>query len=222
MRILFFLFTVILSSVCFGQKKEVGKAISTDGRRIILYDDGTWRYEIEPVPVKRGTAIPDTSENLYNKPIGGNYQKSPYNKKVWQSNRTNFTVWFNPKKWKLNLMNLVPPTEVSFHFIDITCNVLSEKIDIDMEEWIHSMKQYQKQNHPSLKIELEEWRSVNGLNVYYIKWQTNDRLNFQCYTYFSKSSSEVIQMNVSGPLSFARDSEEEIFRLLNGLVLDDK
>lgn len=221
MRILFFLFIVTLSSACFGQKKEIGKAITTEGRRIILYNDGTWRYELEPIPISRGTAVPDTAENLFNKPIGDKYQKSPYYKKEWQSNRTNFSVWFNPKKWKLNLINLVPPTEVSFHFTDITCTVLSEKVDIDIEVWIHKMKQFKKQNYPSLKIELEEWRSVNGLNVYYIKWQTGDRLNFQCYSYFSKSSSEIIQMNVSGPLSFARSSEEEIFRLLNGLVLNE-
>ena len=221
MKILLLSFAIILSAVSFGQKKEVGKAITTEGRRIILYDDGTWRYDLEPVPVGKGTAVPDTAENLYNKRIGDKYQKSPYNKKEWRSNRTNFSVWFNPKKWKLNLMNLVPPTEVSFHLTDLTCNVLSEKLDIDIEEWIHRMKQYQKQNHPSLKIDVEEWRSVNGLNVYYIKWQTGDRLNFQCYSYFTKSSTEIIQMNVSGPLSFARSSEEEIFRLLNGLVLNE-
>jgi len=222
MKLLFIFLAIMLASASFGQKKEIGKAITTDGRRIILFDDGSWKYELNPVPVGKGTAVPDTAEDLFNKPIGDKYQKSPYNKKEWRSNRTNFSVWFNPKKWKLNLMNNIPPTEASFHFIDNVCNILTERLDIDMETWIHNMKQFQKQNHPSLKIQVEEWRSVNGLNVYFIKWQTGDnRTNLQCYSYYSKSSTALVQMNVAAPASAAKDSEEEIFRLLNGLVLNE-
>ncbi|MBI5857092.1 MAG: hypothetical protein HZB42_05525 [Sphingobacteriales bacterium] len=222
MKFLFFVLLIISCSVSYAQKKEIGKAITAEGRRIILYDDGTWRYELDPVPFKRGTTIPDTSENLYNKPIGEQYQKSPYDKKEWHSNRTHFSVWFNPKKWKMDLINNTPPTEVSFHYIDNVCIVLSERLDVDMETWIHDTKLFRKQNFPSMRIQTEEWRTVNGLNVYYMKWETGDnRSNLQCYTYFAKSSTELIQMNVSAPAKYASDSEEEIFRILNGLVLNE-
>ena len=70
MKLLFVFLTVILASPSFGQKKEIGKAITTEGRRIILFDDGSWKYELNPVPVGKGTAVPDTAENLFNKPIG--------------------------------------------------------------------------------------------------------------------------------------------------------
>jgi hypothetical protein len=223
MKLFWFLILLFSSSTLIAQKKEVGKAITVDGRRIILYNDGTWKYELEPVPVTRGTAIPDTAENLFNKPVGGQYQKSPYNKKEWHSNRTNFSIWFNPKKWKMNLLNIQPPIEVSFHFIDIVCNVLTERMDTDMETWLHTTKLYWKQNYPSLKIQSEEWRTVNGLNVFYIQWQTGDnRSNLQCYSYFAKGNTEVVQMTISGPVGVANSSEDEIFRILNGLVLNDQ
>ncbi|MBM3416538.1 MAG: hypothetical protein FJY20_08830 [Bacteroidetes bacterium] len=119
-------------------------------------------------------------------------------------------------------MNNVPPTEVSFHFIANTCNVLTEKIDVDMEKWVYDTKLFRKQNYPSMRIQEEEWRTVNGLNVYYIKWQTGDnRSNLQCYSYFAKSSFGVVQLTVSTPAAGAVNAEEEILRLLNGLVLNE-
>lgn len=213
---------LFLPFVLLAQKKEIGKAITTEGRRIILFDDGTWKYELEPVPVTDGTVISETAEDLFEKPVGDQYQKSPYNKKVWQSNRTKFSVWFNPKKWKLKLTHNEPPIEASFHYIDNVCLVLTERLDVDMEEWIHQSKLYRKQTYPSMKIQKEEWRTVNGLNVYYIMWQTGDnRGNLQCYSYFAKSSTELVQLQVSAPAAYARDSEQEIFRIMNGLVLND-
>ncbi len=223
MKLLFILLFVFLSFISFGQKSEIGKAITTEGRRIFLYDDGTWKYELEPTPVTRGTIIPDTAENLFNKPVGGQYQKSPYNKKVWLSNRTHFSVWYNSKKWRMNLLHNIPPVEVSFHFIDNVCTILTERVDVDMETWIYETKLFRKQNSPSMKIMKEEWRTVNGLSVYFMQWQTGDnRSNLQCYTYFGKGSTELVQMTVSAPVSVVYDSEEEIFRLLNGLVLEKK
>lgn len=221
MRVFLILLLLISGIPSIAQKKEIGKAITTDGRRIILFDDGTWKYDLEPIPVESGTAVPDTAEDLYNKQVGGEYQTSPYNKKEWRSNRTKFSVWFNPKKWKMNLMNNTPPTEVSFHFIDIVCGVLTERLDVDMETWVHTTKLYRKQNFPSMKIQKEEWRTVNGLNVYFMEWETGDnRTNLKCYSYFTKSSTELLQMTVSGPPSVAIDRQEEIFRILNGLVLN--
>jgi len=77
MRILFGIIFCFLSIVSFGQKKEIGKAITTEGRRIILYDDGSWKYELEPVPVMKGSSVPDTAEDLYSKPVGGAVPKKP-------------------------------------------------------------------------------------------------------------------------------------------------
>jgi hypothetical protein len=209
------------ASIGIAQVTEVGKAITTEGRRIILFSDGTWKYELEPVPVTRGTIIADTVESLYNKPIGGQFQKSPYNKKEWVSNRTNFSVWFDPKKWKMDLRHAPPGIEVRFHFIENICDILTENFDIDLETWVYRGKLLWKENYPSLKIQQEEWRTVNGLNVYYIKWQTGDnRSNVQCHTYYAKGNKELIQMHVYSSISAAYQADEEIFRLLNGMVLN--
>ena len=222
LKILVSAMLLVSGIVSIAQKKEIGKAITTDGRRILLYDDGTWKYELEPVPVTRGTAVPDTAEDLFNKPVGGQFQKSPYNKKEWKSNRTHFSIWFNPKKWKLNLLHNTPPAEVSFHFNETICQAITERLDIDMEVWIRDAKLFRKQNYPSMKIQQEEWRTVNGQNVYYIKWQTGDnRTNIQCYNYFAKGNTELIQVGISTPVSIASETEEEVLRLLNGLVLNE-
>jgi hypothetical protein len=221
-KIVLLLLFLLPGLVSVAQRKELGKAITTEGRRIILYDDGTWKFELEPVPVRRGTAVSDTAEDLFNKTVGGQYQKSPYNKKEWRSNRTHFSIWFNPKKWKMDLLNKVPPAEVSFHFNETICSAVTERLDTDMETWIQNSKLYWKQNYPSMRVRQEEWRTVNGQNVYYIKWQSGDnRTNLQCYNYFAKSDTELIQVGVSTPASIAAETEEEIFRILSGLVLNE-
>lgn len=223
MRIIILIICLAISFSGFSQKKIIDRAISTDGRRIILYDDNTFRYETAPVPVTSGTNVSDTVEDLFNKPIGGKYQTSPYNKKVWNSSRTHFSVWFNAKKWKLNLLNKIPPEEVSFVFNETTCNVLTERTDVDLEEWIHKMKLFQKQRHPSMIIQSEEWRTVNGLNVYLIEWQNNDnRANFQCYSCFAKGNDEILQMHIAAPAKHFSDYADEVRRILSGIVLNEK
>jgi len=214
---IFFLPTIVLA-----QKKEIGKAITTDGRRIILYDDGTFKYEVTPVPFKQGTQVADTVEDLSRKPIGAKYEASPYNKKEWRSARTKFSVWYDPKKWKLNLLNKVPPTEASLHLNDTEVSIYTERVDIDMETWIQNMKLFHKQNYPSMLIQKEEWRTINGQVVYYMQWQTGDnRLKLQVYSIYAKGNAELLQINASTPLSTVSDVEEHITRLFTGLVLNE-
>ena len=219
----FIILILFLPVFGFAQKKEVGKAITTDGRKIILYDDGTFRYEVMPVQFKQGTQVQDTVEDLSQKPIGDKYQTSPYNKREWKSTRTKFSVWFDPKKWKLNLLNKVAPTEASFHLNDTEVTVYTERTDIDMETWIHNMKLFHKQNYPSLIIEKEEWRTVNAQVAYYIQWQSGDkRHKFQVYSIYAKGNAEILQMHAATPVSIVSEVQEHIMRLFTGLVLNEQ
>jgi hypothetical protein len=217
----FIVLLLFLPVIALAQKKEMGKAITTDGRRIVLFDDGTWKYEINPVAFERGTQVQDTVEDLFQKPVGETYRKSPYNKQEWRSNRTAFSVWFDPKKWKLNLVNLNQPAEASFHLNDASVTVLSERTDIDMEVWVHTAKRHIKQNHLSMVIQHEEWRTVNGQLAYYIKWRSGNRMNFQCYSTFMKGNAEIIQMHAATPVSTTSEAEEHIMRLFTGLMLNE-
>lgn len=219
----FVLLFLLLPLLAAAQKKEVGKAITNDGRRIILYEDGTYRYEIQPVPTSPAKSPSDTVEDLSRKPIGDTYQKSPYNKKEWRSNRTHFSLWFDPKKWRMNLTNKSGFTEVSFHLADAFAEIYTERLDIDFEQWIHHMKLAHKEKHPAMEVQHEEWRTVNGQVMYFVKWHNRDnRTRVQLYSLYAKGNKELLQLHGAIPWEVASDVEENMMRLFTGVVLNEQ
>ena len=216
----FFVLSLLCStSVMAQQPKEIGKAVTMDGRRIILYENGTFRYEVAEMQLGVGTGVsPDTVQALFPSSAGGNFESSPYNKNEWRSTRTKFSVWYNPKKWKLSLANKRPPEEASWHMADTYCGVLTERLETDYETWIQGMKLRYKELDPQAKLVKEEWRTVNGSLVYHMVWRMNiNRMKIQLYGYYAVGKGEIVQLVVQTPLSVVGDTEEEIYRILSGL-----
>lgn len=215
----FSILSVFLTYAQSQLPKEIGRAITMDGRRIILYDNGTFRYEISEQKQSHGTAVSsDTVQSLFPSAVREAVQSSPYNKKEYSSTRTKFSVWYNPKKWKLVLNNQNPLEEASWHMADTYCNLITDRVEFDYETWIQRIKLSYKELDPQAKLVKEEWRTVNGNPLYHMVWAINfNRMKVTLYGYYLIGKGEIAQLVVQTPTSVAMDTQEEIYRLLSGL-----
>jgi hypothetical protein len=212
---------VSLNSLWAQAPKEIGKAVTMDGRRILLYDNGTFRYELAEMKQGPGTKIStDTVASLFESKMGTLIQSSPYNKKEWRSSRTNFAFEYNPKKWKLNLRNKTAMEEASMMMADTYASFSTERVETDYETWMQSTKLRVKEMDPQGTLVKEEWRTVNGLPLYHMVWVLNvNRVKFKMYGYYAIGKGEIAGMQISTPLSVANDTEEEVYRALSGLKI---
>jgi len=180
-------------------------ATTDSGKKVILYDNGKWEY------VKSDTSIIDTKIKGFAKPRTAT--------SLAKSEKNNFGIWYDPKKWKMD--NEKETTEFFFSLAkgDGYAMAITERIQIGMENFKEIALGNARKAAPDIEVEKEEERMVNGILIKYIQMSgTVKGIKFTYAGYYCSNESGSIQFLSFTGKSLFKDYQNDFEDLLNGLV----
>jgi hypothetical protein len=198
---LFFIWTVLPRQV-FAQSR----ARTESGVEVILYPDGTWKYAKEPIGKP-------SSFVKYGRPSSAN--------KLYKTERGNFGVWYDEKKWKPAKK---PDEERRWIFTLIGEDGYAMVMAEGMEIPTTSLKEIALENATKagqdVTLIFEENRIVNGHKILCLK--INGKMNnvpFIYYGYYYGGEEGAIQIVTFTGQKLFKKYEQEFTIFLNGLVI---
>ncbi len=206
--ILLFAF-VVSAHFLYAQKNGV----TDTGEEIILYSDGTWKYQNEED--SWGKEIPTNTEKF----IKGD--QSTY---LLKSNMLNVGFWLNPEIWTYNESTTNPAAEyvLKLKGEELYGMVISEKVEIPLDILKSKALQNGKSVTPDLHIVKEEYRYVNDQKVLLLQMNgTMVGVKFTYYGYYFSNSNGTVQFITYTSQNLFNKYENECETLMNGLVALD-
>lgn len=201
---------VLISLFAISLSQAQIKAVTETSEEVILYDDGTWKYQNE--------------YELEAKEIPTNSNKFEKNKEstfLIKSNKLNIGIYINPKKWsfKKATNNLDAEYELQLKDGDIYGMVITEKIEVPLETLKSIALENGKAVAPDLKIVKEEYRIVNGIKVLLLQMNgTFQGIKVSYYGYYFSSTNGTVQFITYTSQNLMDSYRAESEKLLNGLV----
>ena len=203
--------TLVLISVLtvFMSQAQI-KAVTEIGEEVILYNDGTWKYQ--------------NDNQLLEEEIPTNPNKFKKNKEstfLLKSNKFNAGIYINPKKWSFKKATNNEEAEYEFQLKDgdLYGMVITEKVEIPLETLKSIALENGKSVAPDLRIVKEEYRIVNGLKVLFLQMNgTMQGIKFTYYGYYFSSTNGTIQFITYTSQNLLDSYKPECEKLLNGLV----
>lgn len=187
------------------------KAITETGQEVILNDDGTWNY-LNSEDEEPSLKISLNSEE-FNKSEDSNF--------LLKSKKNNIGFWLNSKKWEFKKAESNPDAEYELQRRgeDLYGLILTEKIEVPLENLRNIALENGKDVAPDLQIVKEEYRIVNGQKILLLQMNgTMQGIKISYYNYYfsnSNGSTQFMTYTSQNLLnSYLKDCEE----LLNGLV----
>lgn len=189
------------------------RAVTDQGREVILYDNGKWVYASDS-----SGASPLDSIRL--SPI--QFSTPADAKFVVKSNRINVGVTINPNKWIFKSgEETSPATEYLFTMKSTEgyALLITEKTSIELESLRSAVLVNARKAAPDLKETFAEYRKVNGVKVLYLELVgTVKGITFSYVGYYYSNSKGTMQL-----LGFTTQSsfdavKPKLLELLNGFV----
>lgn len=205
-RIALLLICLSLISVVSAQKK----AVTETGDEVILFENGTWKYQNEDDLEK--TEIPINPKA---------FKKDKNSTFLLKSNNLNIGFWLNPKLWSFKKANDNPDAEYELTLKDgdLYGMIISEKVEIPFETLKTIAFETARSAAPDLKIMKEEYRIVNGLKVLLLQMDgTMQGIKFSYYGYYFSSTNGTVQFVTYTAQNLLDDYRKECDILLNGFV----
>jgi hypothetical protein len=204
------LFTCLVCSTAVRAQK---KAVTETGQQVILYDEGTWKYESD------STADPaDTSTVLMNP------------KKFVKSESATFLVkstkvapisfWVNPKKWSFE-KGTGGDREYTLQLKgeDLYAMLITERIVIPLESLKKAAIQNALQAAPDAQVLHADYRMVNGLKMLCMQMKgTVQSIKFVYFGYYYSDGHGTVQFTAYTSESLWNSYRESATELLNGLM----
>jgi hypothetical protein len=186
------------------------KAITETGEEVILYENGTWEYA--------DSSSQTTKEIITN---STNFTKSSSASFLLKSKKNNIGVWLDSKKWSFK--KAVNNSEAEYEFQlkgeDLYGMLISEKIEIPLENLKEIALQNAKEVAPDLKVIKEEYRNVNGLKVFLMQMDgTTQGIKFSYYGYYFSNRQGTVQFVTYTAQNLLKNYLKEAELFLNGLV----
>jgi hypothetical protein len=203
----------ILVLVCFYFVNYIHaqqKAVTENGVEVVLFDDGTWKYQNE-----------DESTVNEVKTNPNKLKKSEEATFLLKSNNLNVGFWLNPKLWsfKKQTVNEAAEYELSLKSGDLYAMVITEKVEIPLETLKSLALENGQKVAPDLKIVKEEYRNVNGLKVLLLEMSgTTKGIKFSYYGYYYSNTNGTVQFITYTSTKLLNSYKSKIDALLNGLV----
>ena len=204
----FFLILLGFFAAFFSQAQQ--RAITEEGKEVILYDDGTWKY-------KDGEKIP--SEEIPTNPNA--FVKDDSSTFLLKSKNLNVGFYLNPKVWSFRKATINPYAEYELQMRDgdLYCVIITEKIEVPLESLKLIAIENGKSLSPDLTIVKEEYRNVNGLKVLLLQMNgTVKGIKVSYYGYYYSSPEGTVQFITYTAQNLLEKYMPEIEKLLNGLV----
>jgi len=205
-RITLLLFCLVLIINVNAQQK----AITEMGEEVILYEDGTWKYQ--------------NTNDLKEKDIPTNskkFKKDDNSTFLLKSSKSNIGFWLNPKVWSFKKATDNPDAEYELELKDgdLYGMIISEKVEIPLKTLRFIALENGKASSPDLEIVEEEYRTVNGLKVLFLHMNgTIQGIKFSYYGYYFSSVNGTVQYITYTFQNLINDYKKECEKLLNGLV----
>ena len=200
------LFGLLIVSLLEAQQK----AVTETGDEVILYDDGSWKYQNEDQLLEKEIPI---NPNKFEKD-----EKSTF---LLKSNRLNVGFWLNPKMWSFKKAIDNPDAEYELQLKegDLYGMIISEKLEIPLETLKMIAVENGKAAAPDLKIVKEEYRTVNGIKVLLLQMNgTMQGIKFTYYGYYFSNTNGTVQFITYTSQNLVESYKPKIEKLLNGIV----
>ena len=203
--------SLIIMLLCLGSQVTAQiKAVTEDGKIVILNMNGTWKFQDEES--NEITEIP-MSNIRYTKDTKANF--------LLKSKKTNFGFWINPQKWTITPSTKEEATEYGLRLKDedLFALILTEKIEVPLETLKNIALKNAKEAAPDATIAKEEYRVVNGKKVLMLTITRNIQgINFIYFGYYYSSKSGTVQFLTYPAQNMYDGYLSECETLLNGLV----
>ena len=162
-----FTLAVLLQSLTFIAQQ---RALTEDGKEVVLFDNGTWKFVNESDAKALETII--TNNNLFEKSRNASF--------LMKSKKLDVGVYFDPKKWKLATQNISP--HVEYFFAERNSNdgyfgfMITEKVQIaTLKNLKDLIIENVNRNVDYFRLKESEYRTVNGMKVLYIRYAANTK-----------------------------------------------
>ena len=199
---------ICIYSVNFIQAQQ--KAVTETGSEVILYDDGTWKFQNEDE-----LTIVEVRTN----PV--KLKKSEGATFLLKSNNLNVGFWLDPKLWsfKKQTENEAAEYKLLLKSGDLYGMIITEKVEIPLETLKSLALANGQKVAPDLKIVKEEYRNVNGLKVLLLEMSgTTQGIKFSYYGYYYSNTNGTVQFITYTSTKLLNSYKSKIEILLNGLV----
>lgn len=205
-RIILIFASLLVVSYTQAQKK----AVTEIGEEVILYDDGTWKYQNEDQKLEN---IIPTNPNKFEKDKGSTF--------LLKSNKFNVGIYINSKKWsfKKAVNNEVAEYELQLKGEELFGMIITEKIEIPLELMKTIALENGKASATDIKIVKEEYRIVNGLKVLHLQMNGNVQgFKISYYGYYFSNGKGTIQFVTFTSQNLLDNYKSECDKILNGLI----
>jgi hypothetical protein len=208
------IFSSVLSMTVLAQ--EPATATRDDGRKILLYPDGTWR-------LLQDTSGAPSSASTTNAPgiTGAKTASKPQDATLFvKAAKGPFGVWVNPDKWRQDPLGDSPdPIKITLSNVkgDAYAMVISERISVPADSLTKIAVENAKNVAPDIHIVLEENRVVNGKNVKCLQMEgTTQGVAFTYYGYYYGGSEGTLQVVTYTGTNLFAEFKQDFEDLLNG------
>lgn len=142
-------FTVILFFVLITRANAQVTAVTEDGKAVVLFGNGTWRYINDSVKI--------SNKELTELQIPKNAKANIKGKE------TMYTLWYNPAKWKVSIDSTDKKAEYTLEYYngDIMAFVITDRIQLSPEKIKEIALLHLKQAAKECKIIEEQHIKVN-------------------------------------------------------------
>jgi len=200
-----------------GVMAEEQRAKTTDGKEVILRDDGTWAYA---EPGKKDKAKAKDKEKA-----GGDYKKDKKSELAYTGKRGTFTLSLVPDAWTQLEKSINPLAEVGFKNGegDVYAMVVAERLQVPLPALKKSVLDNMKRVDPESKVLLDEKRTVNGLEMRCLTVEAAVQeipLTYHIYLYAGDEGS--IQLMTWTGRKLFKESKADMEALLNGFEVVKK
>lgn len=208
MKHTFTLLLLFVATTVFAQKYGT----TDDGLRVQLNDDGTW------VLLEQDSIKPIQLNNTI-------FTSSPKNIAVRKSTVNDLVLNYNPVKWKVKKTNDNEAAE--FEFVHVKgsgyCMAITEKWQIPLETLKESAYKALKESAPDSKIDVAEYRKVNGKKILHLQMRgTMNGVKFVYYGYYYSNENGTTQLVCYTGSNFLEEFKVDFDEFLNGMAVDNK
>ena len=212
MKRIFLISCILIASIA---AKSQTKAITDNGREVVLYDNGSWKYSDDSTNIKdSATDTLKTNTTKFSKPLSANF--------LVKSKVFNIGVYINPTKWtfsskKENEKN--PEYRFSLKSGEGYVMMVTEKNTIDLPV----LRALALQNAQLVSVDVKEtsaeYRYVNNKKVLCLNLKgTTKGIKFQYFGYYYSNENGTVQLVGFSTQQYFDSVQKELEKFLNGLV----
>ncbi len=200
------------------KKNQQTPAFTNKGITVVLNDDGTWFYADKANSSDDKGKIKST-DSLLNLLASTNN-----NSFLVKSEIANVTVKVNTEKWRFKKTDGSEASEYTFDSKKdgAYAYLITERVELPLQTLKKLALENARDAGPDIKIVDEEYRTVNGVKVLFMKMEgTVETLKLTYLGYYYSSKKGTIQFLTSTTQNLLEEKLPEMEELLNGMIITE-